>query len=477
MLNPITSSPQLTSNELTLIQNAINSIFDVRVYGAKGDGTTDDTTAIQNAMNAAKPTGATVWFPPGTYLISSPLTCYAKSATTGTLAPSLIGAPGKSGTSNDMGGDFGVVQLLASGSFPVGEFLIDYIGSESAASGALVGFKISGFNLRCVSRAAGIRLCNNASSSLEYCVLNNAATPNPADTIGSPTGAISLVNPSAGGVEASYNNNVDHVYVYHSGSDGFCLTQGGGSSIRCNDCISIFAGNYGFNANTGCTLNGCNSQSAFVASYYCNGATMIDCTERFPSSGNSVILDNSTNTFAENKLIGCQFNGTNYNGGKTEQQTAMISVNWHIIHTLIIGCSFITGSQTSDYLYIVNMNAGSKLLFQSCEFHAYYNLPNNALYNLNGAAGANGVAFRSCSGLNPFGTQSVGVPATTVATGFLPFDCTFYVTAGASSCTIAVSGMPTVTVPASACVAIFVPAGSTVTPTYTSAPTWVVAGQ
>lgn len=38
-------------------------------YGAKGDGTTDDTTAITNAVNSGLP----VYFPIGRYLISSPI--------------------------------------------------------------------------------------------------------------------------------------------------------------------------------------------------------------------------------------------------------------------------------------------------------------------------------------------------------------------------------------------------------------------
>ncbi len=44
-------------------------MFDVKVFGAKGDGTTDDTKSIQDAINAAT-AGGTVYFPSGTYVVS-----------------------------------------------------------------------------------------------------------------------------------------------------------------------------------------------------------------------------------------------------------------------------------------------------------------------------------------------------------------------------------------------------------------------
>lgn len=48
--------------------------FDVKRLGAKGDGVTDDTTAIQSAINNANAeNGGTVYFPPGSYVITSAL--------------------------------------------------------------------------------------------------------------------------------------------------------------------------------------------------------------------------------------------------------------------------------------------------------------------------------------------------------------------------------------------------------------------
>ncbi|MDQ2787221.1 MAG: hypothetical protein M3Y58_19705 [Chloroflexota bacterium] len=44
--------------------------LNVKQYGAAGDGTTDDTAAIQAAIDAVPASGGTVLFPPGTYIVA-----------------------------------------------------------------------------------------------------------------------------------------------------------------------------------------------------------------------------------------------------------------------------------------------------------------------------------------------------------------------------------------------------------------------
>lgn len=47
----------------------IPSVYtNVKQYGALGNGSTDDTTAITNALNSLSSTGGTLFFPPGTYI-------------------------------------------------------------------------------------------------------------------------------------------------------------------------------------------------------------------------------------------------------------------------------------------------------------------------------------------------------------------------------------------------------------------------
>jgi hypothetical protein len=78
-----------------LITTALGSLaqlfFNVKdtAYGAKGDGATDDTTAIQACIDAANAAGGTVLFPPGDYRVTSQLSLGGKV--------SLLGS-GPSGT-------------------------------------------------------------------------------------------------------------------------------------------------------------------------------------------------------------------------------------------------------------------------------------------------------------------------------------------------------------------------------------------
>ncbi|KAJ3493330.1 hypothetical protein NLG97_g4801 [Lecanicillium saksenae] len=85
--------------------SSYNIYRNVRDYGAKGDGVTDDTAAINNAFadggrcglgcDSSTVTPAMVYFPPGTYVVSAPIHLYYYSQMVGdiTNAPTLKAAP------------------------------------------------------------------------------------------------------------------------------------------------------------------------------------------------------------------------------------------------------------------------------------------------------------------------------------------------------------------------------------------------
>ena len=59
--------------------NALSAEIFVTVtsYGAKGDGTADDTAAIQSALDACQSSGGIIYFPAGTYVITDSLLFYS----------------------------------------------------------------------------------------------------------------------------------------------------------------------------------------------------------------------------------------------------------------------------------------------------------------------------------------------------------------------------------------------------------------
>src|SRR5258708_5906149 len=75
------------------IRNLFYNVKDP-AYGAKGDGTTDDTAAIQAAITAAQNAGGGfVLLPPSTYIISSPLTITADNISLVGMGESSILTP------------------------------------------------------------------------------------------------------------------------------------------------------------------------------------------------------------------------------------------------------------------------------------------------------------------------------------------------------------------------------------------------
>jgi hypothetical protein len=120
---PDDSIPQPLSRPT--MRAALPGMVDVKqTYNAKGDGTTDDTTAIQNAFNALC-AGSTnnpprLYFPAGTYRITATLNDYSHLG--GTCSPAAVVGGFIAGAGS------GVTKIVADDSLKIGTFRSDSMG-------------------------------------------------------------------------------------------------------------------------------------------------------------------------------------------------------------------------------------------------------------------------------------------------------------------------------------------------------------
>lgn len=83
-------------------------------YGAAGNGTTNDTTAIQTALNDVPTSGGAVYFPPGDYLVTAPLAPKSRTLMYGCHVPRWQGSANPdSACKIRMGGTFSGTGLIA----------------------------------------------------------------------------------------------------------------------------------------------------------------------------------------------------------------------------------------------------------------------------------------------------------------------------------------------------------------------------
>ena len=77
VVGPTTLAGAATGSTPTSTPAPSDGSWNVKASGAAGNGTADDTAAIQAALNSGRAAGGgTVFFPPGRYRITAPLTVY-----------------------------------------------------------------------------------------------------------------------------------------------------------------------------------------------------------------------------------------------------------------------------------------------------------------------------------------------------------------------------------------------------------------
>ena len=442
-------------------------VYNVKsMFGAYGDGVHDDTAAIQAAVDACGTGGGgRVFVPSEPFLISSTI-----------LVPysgvQIVGVPGPTGKEG-MTPNSGSRLIAASGAFGDHSQMI-YFGN-GVTSDIYVGSGIRGLNLLSNGSAEGAWLINIDQGLVLDVYVNNAY--------------------STGLFAAAVNNTVDSVRILRckvSNTQGGTNTLNGiatpTSAISLGGAVyysviglcsvisnlgdGISLGGTAQSAGTGCKLIQCNADSTTGNQFLLAGGYLIfRGNTTFNPAGKSALLvyGGEGHIISGNLLQGANSSGTQTGGNGAVLYNNSGRINQ--IRNNIIGVSG-AGSPTAG-IYEQGVNSGSGCLYENNDLRG-------VTVPVTIASGPSVSTFRNNAGYNPVGSS---VPATAFAlpasgtawTNNTGVDGTLHVTAAGTVTDVVLHG---VTVGSSLSVgqSFFVPAGGTITLTYTTAPTLVFVG-
>ncbi len=476
----------------------VQKVYNVKDYGATGDGATDDTSAINSAIAAANSAaGGIVFFPLGTYIVSSPLTTpvsyvvikgdgmgskiQLKSTWSGsqvflltnsnvTIASlTFIGGPNLTASPNPAAN---MIQITAGQYCTIADIDSYYVNgyivqAEGNATRGVQGLMLT--NIRGNKNGYGIHTKGHSGST--YAV--QAMITN-----------IYMQQVSLGDViliEDSYDVQINQVNAAVTGDQ-----VANASVLRIlGECASVFA--------TSLDIGAFPTQPA--------GTPIIKIESNSNGTPSNIHLSNG---IVQEGLMGIQISaGTQIFISDFKVQFAGTHGIQIVSGSSIIikNCIFSLNGQTAGTNYEIDcLSNTAPIWISQNDFNSprgtssgqvtavghHASSSNGAKWEDNNFGGVGFTAstmfstspkyaFRNRN-YNHFGSQSVPVPASGVATSGAPFERFFTITAGASACTVVVTNGASVTIPANTMVTLFVPAGGNVTPTYTDAPTWTVYG-
>lgn len=455
----------------------------VKDYGARGDGTTVDTIAIQNTINiCAAAGGGIVYLPSGTYIASG-----------------LVLATNISFRGAGKG-----VSVLKQDPATTNTFVIRSCGSSASASNVeLKDLTIDGnqasYGNASNARMLGYYLGVGSGFTLTDCLVSNVEFKN------CKSYALDIECQSGGTMNRIL---VDGCHIHDNG-----FTSGTGTNISCdgitmigdditvtncfvenNSANGILLGQTGFtwhrNRVIGClTVN--NGQTGIKIGDLLQHSTVMGntcigngvATTHTSGYGISLTAAAILNTVTGNTCIGNYVNGIRIDGVTYNTITGN-TVSGNNIRNTGDPEIYLTNSATHNIVSanIIDGTASSVLSEQNTTSSVNLVIGNMVKTGSLNPAGTGSIWAKNM----PYQPQNHSVtqpamPATTVA-ATIPAktaqqDCMVYVTAGAAATSISVGGTTALSLPAAGVGSVYVPAGAAVIPTYASgSPTWTWFG-
>lgn len=353
-------------------------VVNVKYHGAVGDGVTNDTAAIQAAINGSS-NGATIYFPAGVYLISSPIILQEDRAYVG-AGTAFAGANGgaviKQQDGANITGSSGLTGLLVANAWATNATFCD--NPIAIANIAIDGNKANNPS----STACGIVLVN-FNSGITSCLIDNVSTHGILLTDTTDDGTVvtnscaenwtilnKIDNPDASGifqVSANGNSNQDGFcndnFISGTAGDGIRFARAAGWEFNRNHLYDIQQHGIYLPNSFGTLVQGNYLEDfgneAGSGQFY-NGIFL----SQLDGSG-SIVSNNSVGCLEPSAAVG----GYEYIGAVSGSSQA--NANIIITSNLIIGPS----SPTSQGLGVALQNGSGGVLHSRCE--------NNRIRNIN----------------------------------------------------------------------------------------------
>ncbi|MBI4031371.1 MAG: hypothetical protein HY370_06805 [Proteobacteria bacterium] len=322
-----------------------SDLISVKDFGAAGDGLADDTLAIQQAVAAHN----AVYVPPGTYLITSPITVAKSKALSGAGQKSVIKCNSAA---------FNAIEI------PEGYARIDNLRIESGA----IGIKLWGRDSECVqNNIANVNIAGSATGILldghndanKPCYWNNFS-----DILIEQPGTHGVRLTKSGAGDAPNANRFRNVRVYSKGAgttgSGFYVEHGGNA----NSFIDCEANVNGPTADS-CFRAGAGANKTLLVNLYTESTNAVPNVKLDAGSVETAIINLHAQSDGAAILDNSGGNYDAYNAGSPEKNRLRRTVVTDLKATLMrfdtefINAAGTTNLDLSHSVHIVDATAGA----------------------------------------------------------------------------------------------------------------------